>query len=465
MMADIKHLQINIIIYAIFLLGLSTLCWAEEQTPQGLTVEVAVRIALENSLQRRMAQGDIVIAQDKTDQAVSAYGPTLTLDGGFYHYNEAPGMVQLQQDLVKLNNALSAMTYGAIPEKEPLSDSLNYYGIKLQLTQPLYTGGKLTATKMQAQANEKNAKANLGVSENDLARDVKKAYYTVLLCRQLSVTMDEAVASMADHVREATEYYRLNTVSRIDVLRAEERLAELRQQQLLALNNFALARSSLNYVLGVDLNTDYSFEDQIVAGELSQGLDSCQAEALSRRPELEAMDARIEMARQGVAVAKSGNMPTVALVANRYQYEPENEIPSASVGVVATLKLYDHGMISHQVAEAEDVLKKAETGKEQVQRGIMLEVEQAYRNAEASVRSIDAAEKNLATSKETLRAAQTRYKVGLSTSLERLDAEVGLTKAKASCTQALSMYNIAMAELDRAMGKGADNMISSDPVR
>jgi outer membrane protein TolC len=43
--------------------------------------------------------------------------------------------------------------------------------------------------------------------------------------------------------------------------------------------------------------------------------------------------------------------------------------------------------------------------------------------------------------------------VGLSTSLERLDAEVSQTRAKTNYIHAVSMYNIAIAELERAMGK------------
>jgi outer membrane protein len=430
-------------------LGLSVGCQAEEPVPQKIAIDQAIRIAMENNLQRQVAQGDVKIARDKVGQAVSAYGPKLTVDGGYIHYNEAPAMIQLQRGLVKLNNLVLPPEYNL---EEP-NDSLNYYGYQLQLTQPLYTGSKLTATKNQAKANEKNAQANLNATDNDLVLSVKKAYYTVLLCQQLEVTMDEAVTSMEKHLDEANAYYKVNVVPKLDVLRAEEKLADLKQKQLLARNNLTLAKASLNYLLGVDLDTNYSCEDSMGYGQLSQDLTTYQNIALAQRPELAAVNAKIEMARQAVFIAKSDNKPIVALVANDYHYEPENEAPSRTVGVVATLKLFDSGMVNHQIAEAEDTLKQAQTGKELLQRGIKLEVEQAYRNVEVSLQTIDVAQKSLATAEETLGVAETRYKVGLSTSLERLDAEVGLTGAKTNYTEALSMYHIALAELDRAMGK------------
>jgi outer membrane protein len=434
-------------------LGFTTTGWAQEAISK-LSIDQAIRIATENSLQRRLAQDNVKIAQDKLAQAVSAYGPRLTLDGAYNHYNEQPTEAQLAQGIVDLNNALSQMTSGAVPLRSNIDDGLNYYGYRLQLSQPLYTGNKLTATKKAAQANHQSARANLTVADNDLVLAVKKAYYTVLLCQQMELTMNEAVSSMENHLQEANAYFKAELVPKLDVLRAEEKLADLQQKQLWAQNNLILAQKSFNYVLGVDLNTNYAFDGKMESGQLPRDLNAYQTEALARRPELADINAKIEMARQGVAIAKSGNKPTVALVAESHHYEPINDEPSQTVGVIATMKLYDHGMVKHQIAEAEDTLKQAQTGKELLERGIKLEVEQAYRNVAVTFKTIEVARKNLATAQETLEVAQTRYKVGLSNSLERVDAEVGLTQAKTNYTQALSTYNITLAELDRAIGEG-----------
>lgn len=427
-------------------------CRADQTAPRMLTIDQAVQMAMENNLQRRVAQYGVKIAKDKIAQSFSAYGPTVTVDGGYNHYNEEPSEVQLKKGLVDLTNTLLLQPHGLPLQQEP-SDSLDYHGYQFQLTQPLYTGHKLTATKNQAKANGKNAEANLTAAENDLVLSVKTAYYNVVLCQQLNVTMDEAVAGMEKHLEEANAYYKVNVVPKLDVLRAEEKLADLKQKQLLAQNNLILAKSSLNYALGVDLGSDYSCEDDPGYGPLPQDLTACQAKALKERPEITAINAQIDMARQAVWIAESNYKPTVALVASQAHYEPENASPSKTVGVVATMKLFDSGMVLHQIAEAKDTLKQAQTGKELLQRGIKLQVEQAYHNVEVSLKTIEVAQKSLDTAKETLQVADTRYKVGLSTSLERLDAEVGLTQAETNYTQALSMYHIALAELDRAMGK------------
>ena len=418
-----------------------------------LTKEKAVRIALENSLQRRMAGQDVQIADQDVARAVAAFGPTLSLEAGIYRYDDQPSMVQLNQGLAQLNNALSAMTLGAVPTQDMPSDSRTYYGASLKVVQPLYTGSKLTATRRLALANLDNARKDMTASDNDLALAAKKAYYTVILTRQTARTMDEAVGSMDEHAKEAKAYHDQRIVPKLDLLRAEEKLADLTQQQLYAHNNADLAETGLNYVLGVDMDSTFTFDDAPACLPLVEDLDTCISTALDRRPELGAMDAQIRMAREQITIAQSDRLPTLALVGQAHKYKPENEDPAAQVGIVAGIDLYDNGRVKHKVAQARIQLEKAKTAKKQMTRGIRLQVEKAFHDAKAAWQSIDVAAKSLDTAKEALDAARTRYRVGLSTSLERLDAELSLTQAKTNYIHATSMYNIAVSELEHAMGK------------
>jgi outer membrane protein len=427
-------------------LGFSSVCLADTPTAQRLSVAQAIQIALEHNLQRQMSQQDVSAAQGQVGQSKSAYRPRINLSGGYYHYNDQPGLVKLEDGMVKLNNVISHVA------KSGPDMGLNYYGFQIGLEQPLYTGNKLTATHKQAQAKLEQAEANLGVTDNNLILQVKTAYYNVLLCQQLEIAMDQACQSMENHRKEAEVYYKAGIVPYLDVLRAEEKLADLQQKQLLAHNSTILAQSSLNFILGVDLDTTYVLDDQIDYRPLNDDLSSCQQKALANRPELVASEAQVEMARQAVAIIKSDYKPTVALVADGHLYEPNNQSPSVTVGIVATMKVYDGQMTKNKIAEAEAVFKKATIGQDLLQRGIKLEVEQAYRNTRVALQSIEVAKKSLAQAEETLRTADDRYKVQLSTSVERIDAELGLTQAKTNYTKALSMYNVALAQLAQAMG-------------
>ncbi len=451
--------------------GASVICLAETAGPQPLTLDQAIQIAMENNLQRRMAEQDLRVAQDKVAQANSAYYPKLTLSGGVSRLNDQPSLVKVARNLAALNNGIDKMadllalsnmsdTYAPyyqamaaqLNQAELPSDGLTYSSIQLHLEQPLYTGNKLTATNKLAKANELSAKAGLDAADQSLVLDVKRAYFTVLMAQQMERTMAEAVADMEHHLVEANAYFKAGMVPKLDVMRAEVKLADLKQKELLVQNNLDLAKTAFNFILGVDLGMAYTLADTINYHPLAADLPTCQQQAIANRPEVAAVSAKVAMARQGVEVVKSAGKPVVALVADGHRTEPVNDTPTLSVGLVARMTLIDGGMVKNQVAEAEDTLKKAETGLELTQRAVKLEVEQAYRNTQVALATIKVAEQSMAQAQETVRMAEVSYKAGLSTSLERIDAEVGLTQAKTNYTQALSMYNIALAQLERAMG-------------
>jgi outer membrane protein len=437
--------------------GLGT-CFASSGDTQVLALDQAVSLAMENSLQRQIAQGDVSIAQDKLKQAQSGYWPKLTLEGGYTHYNEVPTDVQLATQLTKLNNGLaqafSSMGFSGYFSTLDFPDqSLNYYGYDLVLEQPLFTGNKLTALNKQAKANQGYAKANLTAADQNLVYEVKKAYYTVISTQHLVETMQQAVDSMENHVKEADAYCRAGMVAKLDVKRAEVKLADLQQKLLMAQNGLALAKMALNFTMGVSLETQYQLVDNGKYEPFQMDLQTCQEKALANRPEVAAIEAKVEMAKQNLEIAKSAGRPLVAIQAKHEAFKPYNPDPENQIGVVATMRLIDGGQIRNQVAEAGEVLKQAETAKELTNRAIKLDVEQAYLNLQVALQTIQVAEKSLDQAQETLHMADVSYRAGLSSSLERIDAEVGLTGAKTNYTQALSMYNIALAQLQKAIGQ------------
>jgi outer membrane protein len=456
-----------LLVLSMTILGSSNFVSAANE-PQVLTLDQAVKIAMENSLQRQITQGDVAIAQDKLKQAQSGYWPKLTLEAGYTHYNEVPTSVALATNIAELNNGLvkwataagaydpyvsglvgsNGLTYVALPDQ-----SLNYYGWDLVLQQPLYTGNKLTALNKQAKANQGYAKANLSAADQNLVFEVKKAYYTVIFTQHLVETLQQAVDDMANHVKEADAYCRAGMVAKLDVKRAEVKLADLKQKLLMAQNGLELANMALNFTMGISLETKYNLVDSVKYEPFQMDLSTCQEKALANRPEVAAIQAKVEMAKQNLEVAKSAGRPLVALQAKHEDFTPYNPDPENQIGIVATMKLIDGGQIHNQVKEAEEVVKQAQTAQELTNRAIKLDVEQAYRNLQVALQTIQVADKSMDQAEETLHMADVSYKAGLSSSLERIDAEVGLTQAKTNYTQALSMYNIALAQLQKAIGQ------------
>jgi outer membrane protein len=434
-----------------------------------LTVDQAIELAIQNNLKHRLAEGEVKIADQKVAQAKSGYYPKATLSGGISRLSEVPDIVEVGRKLANLNNGIynwasnirdqyhdpyiSALANGTSYKEGP-DDGLTYYNLNLKIEQPLYTGGKLTALNEQAQKNQEYAQLNLDSVEQDLICEVKKAYYHVYQAGQMLQTMEEAVASMENHVREARLYYQAGQVPQLDVLRTEVKLADLKQKRLTVQNALNLAQVYFNFVLGDDLDRQYRLQDEVAYTPFGRDLAACRQSALANRTELKALRAQVAMAEKQVTIVKSGKKPLVALVAqgDRTATEPFEDDPDYSISLVAKYNLTDGGLVKHQIAEAEAAVRQAKTAAELTERGIKLQVEQAYRNLQNALETINVSQKVLSQAQETARMAGVSYQAGLSTSLELVDAETGLTQAKTNYNQALSNYQIALAQLERAIG-------------
>jgi len=84
---------------------------------------------------------------------------------------------------------------------------------------------------------------------------------------------------------------------------------------------------------------------------------------------------------------------------------------------------------------------------------IKLQVKRAYLNLKEAEKNIKTAEASVAQAKENYRITDLQYKNQVTTSTEVLDAQTLLTQAQTNYYTALYRYNIAIAELERAMGK------------
>jgi outer membrane protein TolC len=97
-------------------------------------------------------------------------------------------------------------------------------------------------------------------------------------------------------------------------------------------------------------------------------------------------------------------------------------------------------------------LEQALAQRENLERQIALEVEQAVRNFQVALQRLKTARAALASAEEAFRLAQVRYEGGVGTQVEVWDAQVALTRARANEVQALYDAHKAFARLVYATG-------------
>ena len=164
----------------------------------------------------------------------------------------------------------------------------------------------------------------------------------------------------------------------------------------------------------------------------------------------------VEYLKSAIKAAQGNFFPTVTSTAT-YSYSGI-EFPLVynwSVAGTVNIPIFSGFLTKQQVAQARANLLTTKANGDVLRQTILLEVSQALLNLEAARQRLRVTEVTVEQAKERMALVEGRYKAGLSNAVEVTVAEVALVNAQANEVVAMSGYQAAKAQLDRAMGLSA----------
>ena len=270
----------------------------------------------------------------------------------------------------------------------------------------------------------------------------------------------ESVNTLQEHLDNVNAQYRVGTVAKSDVLASQVQLANAQQALVTAQNNYDVAVSSLNNIIGLPTDTVLDIRDELKNTKYDLSLEDCTTYALANRADGAAAYYGVKQAEAGINSAKAGNYPTVNAQANKAIADEtafgddRNELWTA--GISASWNIFDNGVTSAKVKSAEASLLQAQEKSKQQDDTIRLDVRTAYLNLKAAAKNIQTTATAVEQAKEDYKIAQVRYSAGVGTNLDVMDASEKLTSAQTNYYTALYDYNTSKASLDKAMGLPID---------
>lgn len=333
----------------------------------------------------------------------------------------------------------------------------NTYSNSVSATMPLYTGGALSGSIKQAKAGYKSALVGVQKSYNDMRSTVTNGYFAVLQADDMQILSKESVTRLEEHLKNVKAQYDVGVVAKVDVLRSEVELANAQQNLIKAENAYKIAEANFNKIIGLPLATNLFLEDTLTYTPYEQDLAYCLDYASKNRPELEQAKQGVEAARGAVKVARSGYQPQISAVASQNWatgdgHWPADEESNWTVGVQASLTIFDTGVTRSKAHAAEaNYFSAQETYRDTVD-AVMLDVRSQYLNMREAEKRISTTEVAVSQAEEDYRIAQLRYQAGVGTNTDVLDAQVALTDAQTNYLQSVYDYNISKTNLETAIG-------------
>lgn len=407
------------------ILLLNTAAWA---APAELSLDDSVALALKNNVSIKMATDDKEKAKWGIDEAQAGKLPSLTLGStGTRNGNDTsyvPG---------------------------------NSFNTSIKLNWPVFTGGRAEGLIDQAKINASAADYGVIKAKEQVRLDAATSYFNVLQARNMVKVNQESVDNLNEHLKNVQAQYTVGTVAKADLLRSEVELANAQQNLTKAQSSYDVAVASLNNTIGIPMDMQSSYKDDLNYAPYNTSLDESITQAMNRRPEIAQSKYNIDFARIGVKVADSDRMPTIALGAAEGWGGPDfpGNTNNWSMSLSASWNIFDSGLTRAKVKEAGSTLDKAQAQDKQTRDGIELEVRQAYFSMKEAEQRIQTSRVAVDKANEDMKIAQTKYSAGAGTNLDVIDAQLAMTQAKTNYTQALYDYNTNKAKLDKATGSNA----------
>lgn len=367
---------------------------------------------------------------------------------------------------------IDAAAIGAymLPDMDMMGMELRMRGTYMagfNLTQPIYTGGKITTGKRLARIGSEAAREQQRMTRMDVLVEADKAYWTyiavsrkVRMLESLSVQMDTLYqqVSVACHTGMATEN---------DLLRIEAKLSDVQYQLQKVKNGADLCRMSVCRMVGVGLDTSIEPIDTLMT--LSEPI--VLSTDISSRPEMALLEKQMEVDKQQIRMAKADMLPTIGLTAG-YMYYGNIKLKGMTTVEDGTLQpfsqefkdgqwtamlsvsipIFHWGENRKKVRKAQYQLKNSELELQKNTRLFNIEVQQVIRNIQDGQRLMQTAQTGLCQAKENLRVTQNRYDSSMVPLSDLLDAQSQWQQAESNLIEAQTQCKIYETEYLRATG-------------
>ncbi len=300
----------------------------------------------------------------------------------------------------------------------------------------------------------------------DISQLVKTQYYTLLLSKRLVEVNVTALERAEVNLRSAQGFFQVGTQPKSFVTRAEVDVANGRVNVIRAQNAVSLARVALNTAMGIAVNAPTEVKDLLAYEQFPMNRDALVAEAIKNRPEYRQVKAQAEAAdafvRQtfrdffpnlfgsgtygvaGVTGGSANSRSTSGFIDSGNEW---------NVGLTLNWSIFDGGGKVARYKEAKANLEASVARVRDAELQVWQSVEQSYLNLGEAEERIGAAGKAVESAEENYQLARGRFDAGVANIIELTDAQLALTQAQSTEAQALSDYRIAIANLERALGR------------
>jgi len=458
--------QLSNYLYIILLLISADLTYSQ---PQTFTIDGAIRTALINNSDIKIAVMNVQKASAAVHEAFGYALPSLDFSAGFTHFLEKP-KTPFPDFAALLGNATYSILFdeGVIPRDnnkfKPVGYSLqsfalaNNYQTNLQLTQVLFSSAVfrgIGASQIYLDLSKFQLKNTISAT----VLNVQKAFYGVLLTKEVYLITKASFENAQDNFKNVNALYAQGLVSEFDNLQAEVQVENIRPTLLDMENKLKDAKDGLKILLGLSPENEIDVEGSITYQPMPIPEEQDMVDAVMKSNlSLQTLDLKARVDDAFIDLDRSEYWPTIAAFGN-YSYAGASDnwdfqnYSSLTVGLNLSMNIWKGQQTSNRVEQSTLTYQQTREQVSRLKDFLTAQVKSKINELNRVQTVVETQDKNVSLAERAYQIATIRYKEGTSSQIEVQNADIALRQARLNRLQTVYSYLITRYELEQMIGK------------
>lgn len=304
-------------------------------------------------------------------------------------------------------------------------------------------------------------------SKLEMVKQVKQAYFACLLAKEAFGVYKSVYENALANLEQTQRKYNAQKASELDLARAKTSLANAIPNVFDAENSVVLSLWQLKAVMGVDLSEEIDVDGTLLDydDELLEVSVCMEQPDLSGNSSLRQLDIQAQQLAASIKAQEYASLPSIALsfsysmnaMTNDFKFNTYRWSPYSYVGLSLQVPIFAGGKRANAVRQVRVQADELAVQAQETERQLRIAIRQCLNTMDTAVKSYSSALSAVESAAKAYDIASKSYSVGKNTLTDLNDAQLALTQARLTSSQAVYNYLVAKANLESHIGADFTN--------